>query len=138
MQRGRRLAGLPCCRSASEPALRVAGFRGVECSGESLLLAIVACTFPEAGLADTGRAVASDDVPVRVLTHEIINKKILSDDDVSFQPYHFRDVRNPPAAIAQSGGLNHDVNRSAQHLTDGTGGQGKAAHGDHRLDAREC
>src|SRR5215472_6658003 len=59
----------------------------VERSREALLLAVVARALPEAGTADAGRAMPSDQLALGVLAEQVVDEQILGDDDVAFQTH---------------------------------------------------
>ena len=62
---------------------------------------------------------AAEDVAVGVLTGHVVDEQILGDDDVAFHPHHFGDVSDLARAVAQARGLDHDVDRGADHFADG-------------------
>src|SRR5262245_60949087 len=77
----------------SPPSGHLVGrFRGVERRGEALLLAVIARSLPEAGPADAGRAVAAQDVALRVLTQHVVKENVLGDDDVALHSHHLGDM----------------------------------------------
>ena len=88
---------------------------GVERGGEPLLLAVVAGALPEARPADAGRAVAADQIAVRVLADDVVDEQVLGDDDVAFHAHHLGDVGDAARAVAQARGL-HDRRRSRRTI----------------------
>src|SRR5579872_3317169 len=110
-------------------------FRRVERRREALLLAVIARALPETRPADAGRAVTAFQLALRVLAQELVEEKVLRDDDVSFHAHHFGDVRNAARAVAQARSLDDHVDGGDDHLADGAGRQGVAAHCDHGFDA---
>src|SRR5215471_538536 len=90
------------------------GFLGrVERGRETLLLAVVARTLPEARAADAGRAVPPDQLALGVLADEIVDEQVLGDDGVAFEAEHLGDVSDPARAVAQARRLHHHVDRGA-------------------------
>src|SRR5258705_1770 len=80
-------------------------------------------SFREPRLADTGRAVAADQLAVRVFAEHLVDKHVLRDDDVAFHPQHLGDVGDAARAVAQARRLHDHVDRGADHLADGLRGQ---------------
>ena len=88
-------------------------------------------------MADAGRAVPADDVAFGVLAYHVVDEQVLCNDDVAFHPHDFGDMGDLARAIAQTRGLDDDVNRSADHFANGARWQRKAAHGDHGFKSRQ-
>src|SRR5215468_12159776 len=102
-------------------------FGGVERGGEPPLLAVVARAVPELRPADAGRAMASDQLSLGVLTEHLVDEHVLGDDDVTFHAHHLGDVGNAARAVAQARCLDDHVDRGTDHLADGLRGQRVAA-----------
>src|SRR5574337_698577 len=111
--------------------------RGVERGGEPLLFAKDARALPEARPADAGRPVLAPESALRVLALDLVDEKVLGDDDVALHSDHLGHMRDAARSVAQAGGLDDHVDRGGDHLTDGLGRQRVAAHGDHRFDAAQ-
>src|SRR5581483_1832076 len=111
-------------------------FGGVERRAKTLFFAIVARALPEARPADAGRAVLADDLAVGIFADQVVEEDVLGADGVAFHAHHLGDVGDAARAVAQARGLDDDVDRGADHLADGSRGQGKTAHGDHGFAAR--
>src|SRR5579863_6622434 len=104
-----RKASASVCIFMAGPSDLDGDFGGVEGRGEPLFLVVIAGAVPEARPSDAGRAVPSDDVAVGVLAHQVVNEQILGDDGVTFHAHHLGDVGDAPGAVAQTGGLDDDV-----------------------------
>src|SRR5579883_3494958 len=71
----------------------------IQSRGEPLLLAIVAGAIPELRAADAGRAMAADEVALRVLPDDLIEEQILGDDHIAFRCQHLGDVGDAARAV---------------------------------------
>src|SRR5882724_1079480 len=98
-------------------------FSGVERRGEPLLFAIVPRAIPEARPSDAGRAMPAYDLAVGVLADHVVQEQVLGDDGVAFHAHHFSNMGDAPGTVAQTSGLDDDVDRGADHLANGPRGQ---------------
>src|SRR6202000_2445299 len=87
--------------------------------GKPLLFAIISRAIPEPRPSDAGRAMPADDVAVGVLADHVVEEQVLGDDGVAFHAHHLGNVGDAPGAVAQTGGLDDDVDRGADHLANG-------------------
>ncbi len=71
--------------------------------------------------------------PFWILAHDLVDEDVLGGDDVALGADHLGDVGDAARAVAQTLGLDDDVDRIGDHLADGLRGQREAAHGDHRF-----
>src|ERR1700676_3685665 len=78
--------------SPSVADLIVRDFGGVQRGGKPMFLTVVARPIPEARAADTGGAVAADDIAIGVLADHVIEEQILGDDDVALHPQDLGNV----------------------------------------------
>src|SRR5712675_597337 len=94
----------------------VRDFSGVEGRGKPFLFTVIARALPKAGTADAGRFMPADDVSVGVLADHVVQEQVLGDDGVAFHAHHLGDVGDAPGTVAQTSGLDDDVDRGADHL----------------------
>jgi hypothetical protein len=80
---------------------------------------------------------AADEAAVSVLAQHLVDEDVLGDDDVAFHAHHLGDVGDAARAVAQTRGLDDDVDRGTDHLADRLRGQREAAHGDHGFETRQ-
>src|ERR1700690_4436935 len=98
-------------------------FSGVERHSESLLFAIVPRAIPEPRPPNAGRAMPAYDLATGVLADHVVQENVLGDDGVAFHTHPLGNVGDAPGAVAQTSGLDDDVDRSADHLANGPRGQ---------------
>src|SRR5476649_1230799 len=110
---------------------------GIERCGEPLFLAVISCPIPETRPSNASRTMLTDQFSVGVLACHLVDEQVLRNDDIAFHADHFGNVRDLARAVAQASSLDHDIDRGADHFANGAGGERKAAHGDHRFNARE-
>src|SRR3569833_853813 len=77
-------------------------FGGVECGSKPLLFAEIPRALPEPRPSDSGRAVAADDLAVRVLADHVVEEDVLGDDCVAFHAHHLGDVGVTARTVAQA------------------------------------
>src|SRR5207302_11451617 len=92
------------------------GLGGIQRGGKPLFLAVITRPIPETRAADSGRAVAADDIAVGILADHLVEEQILGDDDVALHPQNLGDVGYAAGAVAQTRALDDDIHRSADHL----------------------
>src|SRR5437588_9579238 len=126
-----REANASACIFMMPPSARLY-FGGIQHRRKPLLFAVITCAFPEPRPSDPGRMMASDDLAVGILADQLVKEYVLRDDGVAFHAHHLGDVGDAPRAVAQTGGLDNDVDRGTDHLANGARGQREAAHRDHR------
>src|SRR6202166_2606815 len=102
------------------PSVLRGDFGSVEGCGKPLLFAVISRAIPKAWPSDTGRSMPADDVAVGVLADHVVDEQVLGNDGVAFHAHHLGDVGDAPGAVAQTGGLDDDVDRGADHLADGS------------------
>src|SRR3954469_16006136 len=112
-------------------------FGGVERGRKPLLLVVIPRALPEFGTPDPGRAVPADNLAVGVLADHVVEEHVLGDDGVAFHAHHLGNVGDAARTVAQTGGLDDDVDRGADHLAYRARGQREAAHRDHGFAARQ-
>src|SRR3984893_3570061 len=112
-------------------------FGGVECCGPPFFFAVISSAIPEPRPADAGRAMPADDVSVGVLAEQVVEEQVLGNDGVAFHAHHLGDVGDAPGAVAQTRGLDDDVDRGADHFANRPRWQRESAHRDHRFAARQ-
>src|ERR1700731_2631096 len=106
------------CISASPSVSGLIGrdLGGIQRGGQPLPLAVITRTLPEPRAADSGRAVAADDIAVGVLADHLVEEQILGDDDVALHPQDLGDVGDAARAVAQARTLDDDIDRGADNL----------------------
>ena len=72
---------------------------------------------------------------LRIFPSDFVNEQILGRDDFSLHAEQLGDVGDPSRSVAQTCGLNNDVNSRADHLLDDVVRKMEAAHDHHRYDA---
>ena len=88
-------------------------------TGKPFLFAVISGAIPKARSSNARRAVPADDLPIGVLSDQVVDEHVLGDDGVAFHTHHLSDVGDAPGAVAQTSSLNDDVDRSADHLANG-------------------
>ena len=91
------------------------------------------CALCEARPADTGGPMPAYQIALRVLSDQLVDEQVLHDDHVTFQAHDLGNVGDAARTVAQTRGLDDDIDRSADHFPDRSRRQREAAHGDHRL-----
>src|SRR5262245_40372163 len=106
----------------------LAVLRFVECGCEFAFEAEIARALPEARTADARGAVTARDAAVLVLALDFVEHQILRDDGLAFETHHFRDLRDAARTVAETRGLDHDVDGGDDDFANGLRGQREAAH----------
>ena len=101
---------------------------------EPLKIAIFVDALSEARLADVDHPMPTAQLSLRVLSCDFVDEQILGRDDVSLHAEQFGDVSDPSSSVAQTCGLNNDVNGRADHLSNYVMRKVEAAHDHHRFD----
>src|SRR5689334_4001333 len=73
--------------------------------GETLGLAVVLGALPEAWAGNARRAMAANDLAMRILARDLVDDEVLQRDDIAFHAQHLGDVGDLARAVAQTGGL---------------------------------
>src|SRR5262245_33884034 len=100
-------------------------------------LAVVLGALPEARAGDARGAMAAGELAVRILARDLVDDQVLQGHHVPFHTHHLGDVGDLARAVAQTRGLDDDVDGPGDHLADGLGRQLEAAHHDHRFQAAD-
>src|SRR5882724_1517181 len=85
---------------------------GVERLGELALEIVIAGAFPEVRTHDAGADVFALQPAGFVFAGDLISEQVLRDDDVAFGADHFGDLGDAARTVAQTFGLQNDVDRS--------------------------
>src|SRR6266700_4535819 len=86
-------------------------FGGIQHRRKPLFFAVISRAFPEPWPSDAGRVMAADDLAIRILAEQFVKEHVLGDDGVAFHAHDHGDVGEAPRAVAQTGGLDNDVDR---------------------------